>query len=52
VNGEALGEPYVSDRFRRSFRSGEIWSGVFASADEQGTSIQLEFDNVRLVTWK
>jgi hypothetical protein len=52
LDGRPLGDPYTSDRFRRQFRSGEIWTGVFANADENGVNVKLEMDNVRLVTWK
>ncbi|MHC5081234.1 MAG: hypothetical protein ACYTHN_19685 [Planctomycetota bacterium] len=51
LNGAPLGEPFQSDRFRRTFRSGEIWPGIFMDADSN-TRVKLEVDNVRLVTRK
>ncbi|GEM_PF-2826797 len=52
LNGEPLGDPYESDHFRRAFRTGEMWSGVFAAADEDNVSVKVEADNVRLVIRK
>jgi hypothetical protein len=52
LNGLPLGEPYQSNTFRRKPKSGEIWAGIFAAADDKGTNVKVEVDNVRLVTRK